>query len=299
MSRKIHDIYDVILKIISLSYGSAFLKYIGIEKEIKKVLNVEYTLLSGEKLYLDFICELVDDTLCHVEYQFPKAQPEDLDRFFNYNITVQVRTQKLAETCVFNFTSGKNRNHTIKIGESKSFHPKYFYLGDVDFKGHIENINKKVKSNKQLSNHEEITLMLICLNTELENKAKTLKNICKLLKHEDLFDESKFDYVKAVIKLEIENLLTNEEQKIIGDEIDMSPEAQSIITQAIHEVNQKSLAETRQKALAEGKKEGLKEGKEKGLKEGKKEMVKKFKKMIDLETLSEISGLTIEEIQKL
>ena len=51
MDREIHDIYDVILKIIAAVYGNAFLRYIGIDHKIKKILNVELTTLSGREEY--------------------------------------------------------------------------------------------------------------------------------------------------------------------------------------------------------------------------------------------------------
>lgn len=54
MDRDVHDIYDVILKIIISVYGTLFLNYIGIEDEIKEILNVEFTTLTGKKGYLDF-----------------------------------------------------------------------------------------------------------------------------------------------------------------------------------------------------------------------------------------------------
>ena len=47
--RDVHDIYDVILKIIISVYGTLFLNYIGIEDEIKEILNVEFTTLTGKK----------------------------------------------------------------------------------------------------------------------------------------------------------------------------------------------------------------------------------------------------------
>ena len=56
--------------------------------------------------------------------------------------------------------------------------------------------------------------------------------------------------------------------------------------------------------INEGKKEGIKEGKKEGIKEGKKEGIKEnakimLKKGLDINLISEITGLTIEEINKL
>jgi hypothetical protein len=49
MDRDVHDIYDVILKIVATVYGTYFLNYIGIDKELDEVLNIEFTKLTGRK----------------------------------------------------------------------------------------------------------------------------------------------------------------------------------------------------------------------------------------------------------
>ena len=86
-------------------YGEVFLNFIGIDKKIKKILKTEFVTVNGTKYFLDFLCLFEDGTLGHIEFQFPKARPIDLDRFFEYNIVAQVRHGSLAETIVINFTS--------------------------------------------------------------------------------------------------------------------------------------------------------------------------------------------------
>lgn len=73
MDRDVHDIFDVILKIIVATYQSLFLKYMGVDEEIEEILSIEFTKLDGSKLYLDFLCLLKNGTLCHIEFQFPYA----------------------------------------------------------------------------------------------------------------------------------------------------------------------------------------------------------------------------------
>ena len=66
--------------------------------------------------------------------------------------------------------------------------------------------------------------------------------------------------------------------------------------------------EGREEGLEEGHKKGHEEGKEKGLKEGRAEGVKQnsfdiakrmLEKGIDIETISELTGLTAEEVSSL
>lgn len=200
MSREIHDIFDVILKIIAVVYGTIFLNYIGIEGEVEEILNIEFTTLAGSKLYLDFLCRMKNNTLRHIEFQYPRAGAEHSPRFFRYNIVAEARYLTITETTVFNFTQGLGNEKTQAMGESKSFHPHHFNLGDVDFEKYMENINMKVKSNTKLTHFEEITLQLMALNYDFKDKRTILKNVSKLIENRELFDESKFEFVQAVVE---------------------------------------------------------------------------------------------------
>lgn len=299
MEREIHDIYDVILKIISMAYGNVFLRYIGLEGEIKKIEKTEIATIAGSKLYLDFLCLLETDIYYNIEFEFPKADNDDIERFFNYNITTQARHQKLTETMVFNFTSKIKDENPKMIGKSKSFHPKHFYLGDIDFEMEMEKIKSKVKSNIKLTSFDEITLMLMCLSPKCKNKAEKFKNISKILKKKKLFDETKFEVIEAIIRMEIKNLLSKKEQTQIKEGIKMTPQNEELILNAINEVNTKVLYEAEQKGVEKGIEKGIEKGMEKGKIEAMKEIAKSFKEKIDIEELSQCTGLSVEEIQKL
>ena len=93
MDRPIHDIYDVILKLIALIWATDFLKFLGIDGEIVEILNTEIITLNGKHYYLDFLCRLKDGTLLNIEFQFPKLKNKDCPRFYEYNIVAWVTNQ--------------------------------------------------------------------------------------------------------------------------------------------------------------------------------------------------------------
>lgn len=295
MNREIHDIYDIILKIIIEIYKTIFLNFIGIDKEIEKVLKTEFVTVNGNKYYLDFLCKLKNDVLCHIEFQFPKVKPKDLDRFFNYNIVAQVRHESLTETIVINFTSEKTAMKLRRIGESKCFNPKHIYLGDIDFKGYWRNINKKVESNLKLTAFEEIALLITCLIPECKNKFKMLDKILKFINNADLFDELRFDCIQAIIKLEFENLISKDEQEKIEGEIDMTPQAEMIITKAIDEAHRKSVYEARLDGIEEGLEQGLEQGRNNAM----EDMARNLKDVLDDEDISRRTGLSLERVREL
>ena len=204
MDRNIHDIYDIILKLIAQIWGTIFLEFMEINGEIKEIINTEFITLNGTKYYPDFLCRLTDETLCHIEFQYPEASPKECNRFYNYNTLATVKKGGNTESHIFNFTS-KFKKINCEINNSITFHPHNFFLGEVDFEKIFKKINIKVKSNIKLTGKEEIALMLRSLEYNYENKAQTLEKVTKLLKKEHLFNKEKFQYFKGIIKLKIEN----------------------------------------------------------------------------------------------
>ena len=177
MNKKHHQIYDSILKIIITVYLSEFLEYIGIDKEIEEVLKTEITTISGRTVYLDFLCKTNDGKLYNIEFQLKSPKVDDLTRFYDYNIIANVRYDKITETVIVNFRTRKSGCKQTKIGESIEFHPKYFNLGDIDYKKILNNIEEKVKNNYYLTSSEEISLMLMSLLPKYKNKPELLKRI--------------------------------------------------------------------------------------------------------------------------
>lgn len=299
MVRKIHKIYDVILKIIILAYSVEFLKYIGEEREIVEVLKTEITTMNGRTRFLDFLCRLEDDTLCHIEFQFPVVYSDDLERFFDYNIVAQIRYDGIVETIVFSFGKRNQGATEIKIGDCKDFHPKIFYLGDIDFEKELERIIEKlnVEESEKLNNDEEsytkltykeeLHLMLMSLAFKYEDKKALLAPIVELLKKEEIFHEEKIDTIRSIIKLEVDNLLSDDERKEFEGEIEMNDNTEAIIMQAVTEVNRKY------------EQEAIYEAEQRGIEKNKRDIAKKLKGILSPEEISRITGLSLKTISLL
>ena len=299
MARKIHKIYDILMKIIILIYDMEFLKYIGMEQPIAEILQTEMTSLGGKTRVLDFLCKLEDDTLCNIEFQFPVARLDDLKRFFDYNIMAEIRNDSLTETVIINFTTSASGEKQTNIGITKSFQPMQIYLGDINYDERLEKINNKEQTNQKLTSSEEIDLMLMCLVVDTTNKTGKLRNICKILKNEEIFKKDRLDVVKSIIKLEIDNLITDDENEKFKEGIKMTPEAEQIINQAVNQVNRKYEILAREEGIKEGKAEGIKEGKIEGKAEGIMQVAKNLKEIHTPQEISKLTGLSVEEIEKL
>lgn len=133
--------------------------------------------------------------------------------------------------------------------------------------------------------------MLMCLVPKNQNKTEILTEICRMLKKEHLFDLEKIDTFKAVMSLEIENLITHEEREKLKRKIQMTPEAQEIMSQAISEVGRKYEYLEKQDLKNKGKKEGKKEASE--------SIAKNFKNILPDEEISKHSSLDLKTIRQL
>ena len=141
--------------------------------------------------------------------------------------------------------------------------------------------------------------MLMCLVVDTTNKTGKLRNICKILKNEEIFKKDRLDVVKSIIKLEIDNLITDDENEKFKEGIKMTPEAEQIINQAVNQVNRKYEILAREEGRKEGKAEGIKEGKIEGKAEGIMQVAKNLKEIHTPQEISKLTGLSVEEIEKL
>ncbi|MBQ7928568.1 MAG: hypothetical protein IJ287_07520 [Methanobrevibacter sp.] len=291
MKREIHTIFDIILKMIIVTYSNEFLKLIGEKRSIKRLLKTNITTNNGRQLHLDFLCELEDGTILNVEFQFRGPYGYDLDRFFDYNILSQAEYDKICETIIISFKTSKSGQKTRKMGFSKTIHPKFFYLGDLDFVKILNTIENKVENNLKLTNMDKILLLLMCLVPKCKNKQEILEKICEMIKKPKLFDLLKIGTFKAIIGLEIKNLVSKDKQDKLLGELNMTPSEEKILSQAISKAAEKSIQLQEEEIF----KEGIEEGK----KEGKKEIAKKLKDILTPEEIHKITGLTMTTIMKL
>ena len=311
IKREIHDIYDYIMKIIILAYLSEFLKYIGYDGEIEKVLKTEVYGINGIKKNLDFLCQLKDGTICHIEFQFPVAYGDDLGRFFDYNIIAEIQLGSTVNSIIFNFTQSGRGLGKIKIGDSKNFCPTIFYLGDIDFEYELERIHIKLgirlleniindeEKNIRLTYQEELHLLLMSLAPKYTNKSKLLKSVVGLLKNKNIFHEEKINIIQSLIQIEIDNFLNEGERKEFEGDIEMTSETEEIIMRAAREVRRKSEQQAIEDAEKRGWNEGREEGREEGRDEGKKEIAKNLKGLHSPEEISKITGLSLSTIRLL
>ena len=277
--RNVHDIYDVLLRLIVPIWLNHFLEFMGIDVEIEEILKTDLTTHKGKKRYLDFLFRATNSKIYHLEFQFPYADMDDLKRFFSYNILASYKYESIVETIIINFSIKINENFkSYTSDKSKTFHPPQYHIGQHDFKTSFRNIKNKVETYIQtgkigkITPIEELAMLLQCTVKGFENRAETLKWICEVVQYKELFDETRYDHIAALVKLELDNLISREEKEYIEKEIGkkfkevvkVSPKLAIEIKDTINQVNKKTLNET----YDDGKNEGIIIGEKIGEKRG-------------------------------
>ena len=106
-----------------------------------------------------------------------------LKTFWEYNNVKSAQTGKIADSFVVSFANPDSCDEEVNVGRSILFRPiiKFFQKMNLDKK--VIMIENKIKINKKLSKQDEITLVLETLAVDNENKEKSVKFVCNLLKN--------------------------------------------------------------------------------------------------------------------
>ena len=80
----VRQVYDTVLKIVILIWPDVFLKFIGIDEKVDEVLKTELVTDYGKKVPIDYLCRLKNGNLLHIEFEYPSAYNDDLERYTFY-----------------------------------------------------------------------------------------------------------------------------------------------------------------------------------------------------------------------
>ena len=167
----------------------------------------------------------------------------------------------------------------------------------------------------------EIKLKQVYISFELFNLQKEecitpLENMIYVLKNMNLFDMSPFkekdEAYRRLLDVANVNAMTPHERAVYDENLKNYRDWRCTTEYAIEKANEKGLKQGMEKGMKEGLEKGMKEGWEKGMKEGIKEGMKEGQQLAshqvattmkqkgyDLKEISECTGLSPEEIEKL
>jgi len=280
---------------ITLKFDLLFKKVFGnpddlipIRYLLKNILNIEpkeITILNTEligipykdkKIYVDLVVELEDGTKVSVEINTNTAQ-KYIDRNVYYmcrnmskDLKVGLDFDKLNKHIQINMDFiGKHENPIMRYSliekETKELLTDIIEIIRIDIPYY-----KKACYNKDVSKLDSLTKLLGLFGTEKKELAKTL---CE-------GDKNMEDIMKRIEEY-------NDDEDVIGA--------------YDYEAKMRLIAEIeKEEAVKEGHEEGFNKGMEEGIEQGKLEDAKNMlKENIDINVISRVTGLSIEQIQNL
>ncbi|WP_288519879.1 Rpn family recombination-promoting nuclease/putative transposase [uncultured Brachyspira sp.] len=297
-------------------------------EEVYKLSDLFARYLLGKNGNEDLLTDLVNSTLR--EFNFEEVKDLEIIDPFNLSENIELKESiidikaktKNNETVIIEFQLcgnidflkrifyyiSKNIVNEVKEGENYNNVQKIISINLLDFNLKFGDKGKAHRCFKLIDTKDlNISLDLIQIHIlEVKRFIEIIKNSTKEeLKKNRLLSWMKF-FTSDNLEL-IEDELKEENQimsKVIEEYRKFTSDDKMMRAYAAREaflVGQKMmLRREREDGFDEGKLEGIKEGKLEGIKEGQISMAKSMKKEnIDIELIKKITGLTIDEIEKL
>jgi len=283
--------------------------------DIERICPTEVFTRRESSKYVDFLCELKNRTLLHVEFQYNATTEKLLEKFHGYNQAKSIENGRTVNTMVFNFQKLDKCAKSCWIGQSIFFRPVNIFLGDIDFEKRLNNIEEKVLNSIQSDGHsayklsifEEIDLVLTTLVPQTVDKEKSLRRVCYLFEKDIIRKERNHNQIRLWLNCQIEHFIDEDKQKgfkkmLMSDRDPVDIFRDIFIEDAYREGKADGIAEGKADGIAEGKADGIAEGKAEGIAEGKAENTEKIvlnllsNYDVDFETVSDIVGIDVGEV---
>ncbi len=269
---------DLLFKDVGEEEIEVLLKRIKIKSKKKKLNPSEIRFIDARVLIADIIIEL-DEIILIIEFQSSIVDTKDKDRFLAYfsMVNFKKKTKKQVKLAVIS-TAEKTKKITHIIGDSVKFTFQIHSLMDEDGDSIINNIETKIKNEKEITDEELIDLALVPVMGSVNTQEQQIEKSVKLILSIDLEKNKVKNLVKSIAYLLADKFLED------GDKKTAICDALGGKMSAIYDYGQRQ------------KDEGIKEGKDVALKKMAKYMIKEGKTNEEIQKETE---LTLEEIQKI
>lgn len=252
---------DMIMKRAMDIFAEEGLKFFGIEKKVKEISSTEIVVLEAKNMFMDYTFLMEDDTYIHIEFQTTDKGIADLRRFKAYESLFEFQVNKDIVTYVVYSGDIKNPLNCYKSGIN-TYNVNTISMANKDGDKVFEEIVRKIKNGDKLEKQDLITLTFTPIMGGKLSKSDKILNAIKIVKNIDT--EFKHD-IESMLYAFANKFLNGKELEEVKEELKMT-ELGKIIKD-------------------EGKKEKAIETAKVAIKKG-----------MDNETIRDLTGLKIEEI---
>jgi hypothetical protein len=272
---------DIGLRSIAIMFNDEFLPFTAMKlPKVKDVIetNVPTIHMKDRGMDLNFLLE--DNTIAHIEFESDALNVNDLIRFGHYDLQLyHQRKQQIRRIIIFSAGVPDTTLQKLDIGSVIQKYECLFLEHDFDGDQIFSKIKEIINKHGTFSNLEKLQVILLpMMKTRTSTISKRAYELTKTLQNYHIEDIA-FYLIGAMVAVNYSGIEDLEKVKIL-------------------EVLE--MAKPFEELYKKFEERGFEKGKAEGRQEGKIAIAKKLlRKGMELEAVSEITGLTQQEIEEL
>jgi hypothetical protein len=253
---------DMIMKRAMDIFAEEGLKFFGIDKKVKEAGSTEIVVLEVKNMFMDYTFLMEDDTYIHFEFQTTNKGVIDLRRFRAYEALLSLQTGKDVITYVVYSGDIKEPLSGYESGIN-AYKIIPVSMANKDGDKIFNDIIDKIKSGQELSKQDIIALTFTPIMSGVLTKGEKILNAIKIVKNVD--KQYRYD-IESILYAFASKFLEGKDLEMVKEELKLTELGKSL--------------------KDEGKKEKAIETAKIAIKKG-----------MDNETISELTGLSIGDIE--
>jgi predicted transposase/invertase (TIGR01784 family) len=257
---------DFIMKRAMHLFADEGLKFFGISQKVKSVGATELVVLEAKNMLMDYTFLMEDDTFIHFEFQTTDKGHIDLRRFRSYEALLSHQTGKHVITYVIYSGDLNKPSDSLQTGINL-YKIKTMSLathdGDIVLAQVLEKIEKVIPLQKE-------EMIALAFTPIMGGKLKKHEKILTAIKATQSIDASYRYDIQSILYAFANKFLDEKDLEKVKEELKMTELGKILVDEGIQQGKRSQSIETAKKAIKKG---------------------------LDNETISELTGLTIQEIE--
>lgn len=170
---------DIVLKRIAAAMRGGLLRRFGLAvPDIVEGLPTELPVLEVRSQQADLLFRLADESILHLEFQSTQ-EPDNLKRFFAYNLAVYLHHDRPVRTVVFYGPGIRSAPAVLEAG-SLTFRVQNVLLGQEDGTQALHQMYAKVRRGEPLTEEDRAGLILLPLMRQSEPLTRVLPEVAEV-----------------------------------------------------------------------------------------------------------------------
>ena len=277
---------DRSFKRLTDAFPVPMLKYLQVCHDRTKPYKTTLEITKNNKQFLDYVLEISENKVIDLEFHSTVLTLDHLGRYGTYKIYLRLDSKKLVYQCILCTADPILSKRSLSINENEKLEFDIVFTQEDDADEKIKILEDLINNNKKLTNTDiEIIYLTVALfmksklsKSELLFKIAELTNRIEGLSKEEIYEIKVFQ--KAFMK------------KFIDDDDELRKDIDKMISITPMEEMKQIFPKETQEIREEGKLEGK-------LEEKIEIAITMKNEEIGMETISKITGLNLDEIEKL